>query len=160
MSVFLAILWYFSEHISWIAPLIVLLTTIKFWIFIKCKVVLENNFTYVAAFDAAAITYTLTQLKHYKRFFKTCTYIFTGVSIKSPLDGCFTEAHLGSSIKYVRKIFRKTNISKPPDTHTYVKMLVFRKILRTYLMDGPFRSAFRCYFFAKRFILNVQQGPE
>ena len=66
----------------------------------------------------------------------------------------------GSSIKYVRKIFRKTNISKPPDTHTYVKMLVFRKILRTYLMDGPFRSAFRCYFFAKRFILNVQQGPE
>ena len=50
------------------------------------------------------------------------------------------------SIKYVRKIFRKTNISNP-DTHTYVgvrirglKMVVFRKILRPYLMDGPYSN--------------------
>ena len=44
---------------------------------------------------------------------------------------------LGSSIKYVRKIFQKTNISNPPDTHTFV----FRIILRTYLMDGPFATS-------------------
>ena len=49
----------------------------------------------------------------------------------------------GSSIKYVRKIFRKTNISNPLiRTHVRVcnrglEMLVFREILRTYLMDGP-----------------------
>ena len=59
---------------------------------------------------------------------------------------------LGPSIKYVRKIFRKTNISTPPDKHTYVsntlihtrtctyqgvRNVTFRKILRTYLMDDP-----------------------
>ena len=47
-------------------------------------------------------------------------------------------AILGVIHKYVRKFFRKTNISNP-----YVRvrirgleMLVFRKILLTYLMDG------------------------
>ena len=56
---------------------------------------------------------------------------------------------MGSSIKYVRKIFRKTNISNPlvrTRTCAYqgvtvrirgIEMLVFRKILRTYLMDDP-----------------------
>ena len=39
---------------------------------------------------------------------------------------------MGSSIKYVRKIFRKTNISIRG-----LEMLVFRKILRMYLMDDP-----------------------
>ena len=47
----------------------------------------------------------------------------------------------GSSIKYVRKIFRKSNISYPLiQTRTRVggkEMLVFQKILLTYLMDGP-----------------------
>ena len=48
----------------------------------------------------------------------------------------------GSSIKYVRKVFRKTNFSNPLiRTRTYayqgVEMLVFRKILRAYLMDEP-----------------------
>ena len=53
----------------------------------------------------------------------------------------------GSSIKYEPKIFRKTDISYPlirtrmcaSDTHTVriggLEILVFRKILRTYLMD-------------------------
>ena len=50
--------------------------------------------------------------------------------------------HKGLSIKYVRKVFRKTNISNPLiRTRTYayqwVEMLVFRKILRAYLMDEP-----------------------
>ena len=49
---------------------------------------------------------------------------------------------LVSSIKYVRKIFRKTNISKLT-FHVRVRirgleMLIFRKILRTYFMDDPF----------------------
>ena len=43
----------------------------------------------------------------------------------------------GSSIKYVRKIFRKTNISNPLIRTRTLEILVFRKILRTYLMDGP-----------------------
>ena len=46
----------------------------------------------------------------------------------------------GPSIKYVRKIFRKTNISNPlkrTRTCAYqgVRNVSFRKILRTYLMD-------------------------
>ena len=50
---------------------------------------------------------------------------------------------LGPSIKYVCKIFRKTNISNlliRTRTCAYQgwEMLVFRKILRTYLMDDPF----------------------
>ena len=53
---------------------------------------------------------------------------------------------MGLSIKYVSKIFRKTNIS---DTLWYahvracirgLEMLVFWKILRTYLVDGPYAS--------------------
>ena len=51
----------------------------------------------------------------------------------------------GSSIKYVRNIFQKTNISTPL-IRTFMcayqrvrEMLVFRKILRMYLMDGPLR---------------------
>ena len=43
---------------------------------------------------------------------------------------------------YVRKIFRKANISTPL-IHTRIRgleMLVFRKILRTYLMDDPFHK--------------------
>ena len=46
----------------------------------------------------------------------------------------------GSSIKYVRRIFRKTNISNPQLRTVRIRgleMLVFRKILRTYLMDNP-----------------------
>ena len=41
-----------------------------------------------------------------------------------------------SSIKYARKIFRKTSISNLLLIRG-LEMLVFRKILRTYLMDGP-----------------------
>ena len=51
-----------------------------------------------------------------------------------------TDCHIaekGSSIKYVRKIFRKTNISNLGTRG--LEMLIFRKILRTYLMDGPTR---------------------
>ena len=52
---------------------------------------------------------------------------------------------MGPSIKYVRKIFRKTNISNPQirtRTCAYqgLEMLVFRKILRTCLMDGPYEK--------------------
>ena len=57
---------------------------------------------------------------------------------------CFFKA---PSIKYVLKIFPKTNISNPLIcTRTYahvsvrirgLEMLVFGKFLRTYLMDGP-----------------------
>ena len=51
----------------------------------------------------------------------------------------------GSSIKYVRKIFRKTNTSNPlicTRTCAYqgIEMLVLRKILRTYLMNGPMNN--------------------
>ena len=54
--------------------------------------------------------------------------------------------NLGSSIKYKRKIFRKTNISNTLIRHVRVRirgleMLVFREILRTYLMDDPFRGS-------------------
>ena len=52
---------------------------------------------------------------------------------------------MGPSIKYVPKTFPKTNISNPPDMHTYVRvhikgleMLVFGKVLHTYLMDDPY----------------------
>ena len=50
---------------------------------------------------------------------------------------------MGSSIKYIRKIFRKTTISNPLiRTRTVrirgLEILVFRKILRTYLMDDPY----------------------
>ena len=38
---------------------------------------------------------------------------------------------MGQSIKYIREIFRKTNM---------LEMLVFRKILRTYLMDGLYSN--------------------
>ena len=61
-----------------------------------------------------------------------------------------------ASIKYVRKICRKTNISNPPwYTHVRVRimgleMLIFRKILRTYLMDN---SLFKLCF-DKRFDQN------
>ena len=48
----------------------------------------------------------------------------------------------GPSIKYVRKIFRKTNISNPLIRTCSVRirgleMLVFRKILGMYWMDNP-----------------------
>ena len=48
--------------------------------------------------------------------------------------------HKESLSKYVCKIFRKTNISNPLNEHACesiwgLEMLVFRKILRTYLMD-------------------------
>ena len=50
------------------------------------------------------------------------------------------QLYKGPSIKYVSKIFRKTNISSPLiNTRTCafrgLEMLVFRKILRTYLLD-------------------------
>ena len=42
----------------------------------------------------------------------------------------------GSSINYVRKIFRKTNICNPLiRTRMGLEILVFWNILRTYLMD-------------------------
>ena len=49
---------------------------------------------------------------------------------------------MGPSIKYVRKIFRKTNISNPlirtlTCAYQGLEMLAFRKILRTCSMDGP-----------------------
>ena len=44
----------------------------------------------------------------------------------------------GLSIKYVSKIFRKTNISNP--LIRGFEMLVFRKILLTYLIDDPLES--------------------
>ena len=42
----------------------------------------------------------------------------------------------GASIKYVRKIFQKANISNPL-VRRGLEMLVFREILHTYLMDDP-----------------------
>ena len=44
---------------------------------------------------------------------------------------------MGPSIKYVRKIVQKTNISTYVCVSGGLEMLVFRKILRTYLMDDP-----------------------
>ena len=73
----------------------------------------------------------------------------------------------GLSIKYVRKISRKTNISNPlirtrSCAYQGVRMLVFRKILRTYLMDGPLKkvkieihSSWLCY--KKCFTLTTQK---
>ena len=58
-------------------------------------------------------------------------------------------AFLGPSIKYVRKIFRKTNISNPLIRIRGLEMLVFRKILRTYLMDDPFYFQYLCYYLHK-----------
>ena len=60
--------------------------------------------------------------------------------------------HMGPSIKYVRKIFRKTNISNPlirTRTCAYqgVKMLVFRKILGTYFTDDPYVIIFHAVKF-------------
>ena len=49
--------------------------------------------------------------------------------------GCIIFSPLSPSIEYVRKIFRKTNIS---NLLMGLEILVFRIILRTYLMDDPF----------------------
>ena len=54
----------------------------------------------------------------------------------------FEKRHKGSSIKYVRNIFRKTNMSNPWYAHVRacirgLEMLVFWKLLCKYLMDGP-----------------------
>ena len=51
---------------------------------------------------------------------------------------------MGPSIKYVRNVFRKPNISNPLIRTLRMRMrglqmLVFRKILRTYLMDDPYK---------------------
>ena len=45
----------------------------------------------------------------------------------------------GPSIRYVHKLFRKANISKPLIRVRIwgLEVLVFQKILRTYLMDDP-----------------------
>ena len=56
---------------------------------------------------------------------------------------CKGEGVVGPSIKYVRKIFQKTNISNSQYAHVRVRirgldMLVFRKVLRTYLMNDFF----------------------
>ena len=64
-----------------------------------------------------------------------CNLFFTNIVSKEVLCK-------GSSIKYVHKIFWKTNISNPWYAHVRVcikglEMLVFRNILRTYIMDGP-----------------------
>ena len=55
------------------------------------------------------------------------------------------------SIKYVRNIFRELTFLTPCYAHVHVRirrleMLVFRKILRTYLMDDPF---WKIYSFTK-----------
>ena len=68
----------------------------------------------------------LTLNVHKVRFFQ-CTQ--SGPKVKGP------------SIKYVRKIFQKSNISNPL-IHIRVhirglEILVFQKSLRTYLMDDP-----------------------
>ena len=47
------------------------------------------------------------------------------------------EFAMGPSIKYVHKIFRKSNISNLRVRIWGLEMLVFEKILRTYLMDDP-----------------------
>ena len=47
------------------------------------------------------------------------------------------EFAMGPSIKYVRKMFRKSNISNLRVRIWGLEMLVFQKILRTYLMDDP-----------------------
>ena len=64
----------------------------------------------------------------------------------------------GSSIKYVRRIFRKTNISNPPLRTVRIRgleMLVFRKILRTYLMDNPLVKKLVKTIFRMIFITSV-----
>ena len=46
---------------------------------------------------------------------------------------------LGSSIKYVRKIFRKTIRTRAYGVRSRgLEILVFRNVLRTYLIDGSF----------------------
>ena len=47
------------------------------------------------------------------------------------------EFAMGPSIKYVHKISRKSNISNLRVRIWGLEMLVFEKILRTYLMDDP-----------------------
>ena len=66
--------------------------------------------------------------------------IQVGIIVAKHIDQC--KCIKGLSIKYVRKIFRKTNISNPLiRTRTLrisgLEMLLFPKILRTYLMDDP-----------------------
>ena len=55
--------------------------------------------------------------------------------------GIIERSPKGSSIKYVRKIFRKTNISDPLIRTRTLYVLAcnvsFLEILRTYLMDDP-----------------------
>ena len=60
-------------------------------------------------------------------------------------DRVVTKGHLwnrGSFIKYMRKIFRKTNISYPLISYVCVRIrgkeiLLFRKILLTHLRNDP-----------------------
>ena len=73
---------------------------------------------------------------------------------------------LGSSIKYVRKIFRKTNISNSLiRTIRGLGMLVFQKILLTYLMNRPFiylksQKVARKSSIKKVFLKLPQNSPE
>ena len=65
---------------------------------------------------------------------------------------------MGSSIKYVRKIFRKTHILTSWYVHVRVRIrgleiLVFRKILRTYLMDDPYSES--CQTFKKELLAKI-----
>ena len=59
-------------------------------------------------------------------------YLVIELSSKSS----FFVSQLGSSIKYVRKIFRKTNISNTLIRTNTLEMLVYAENF-VYLMDGP-----------------------
>ena len=70
----------------------------------------------------------------------TCYFSFEVTNMSKNNHRQKANSNKGSSIKYVCKIFRKTNISNPLYVRVRIRgleMLVFRKILRTYLMDGP-----------------------
>ena len=64
-----------------------------------------------------------------------CHAIYSFKIILSSRVKRFWVIGMGSSIKYVRKIFRKTSISNPL---IRTRKSFFRKILRTYLMDGSY----------------------
>ena len=69
---------------------------------------------------------------------------YTGLNQTNPSnDFLLLKNHMGSSIKYVPKVFRKPTFLTLRYSHICVRirgleMLVFRTILRTYLMDSPY----------------------
>ena len=91
--------------------------------------------------SSSARTLSKTRISFPKVFWKIAAQ--KKIVIKSS-ENFKMKSCLGSSIKYIRKIFRKTNISNPVIRRrtcvrfSGLEMLVFRKILRTYLMGRPF----------------------